>query len=130
MATHPTCVTVIASFTLQPHRQAVWLATWGEVARIAASRAGCRRVCLLQDRSDSAHPIMLSEWETPAAFSRFWRETGLIWLEDALSLSSQFTFFEDASRETGQIDGDTMPIEVLLPVSVAEATPATSLEGR
>lgn len=39
MATHPTCVTVIASFTLQPHRQEVWLATWGEVARIAAHGA-------------------------------------------------------------------------------------------
>lgn len=115
-------VTIIASFTLPPHRQEVWLATWMEVVRTATFRAACRRACLLQDRHDSTHCLMLSEWDTAPAFSRFWREAGLMWLEDALGLSPQFTFFEAASRETGQTDGHTMPAEVLLPVSMAKVT--------
>jgi hypothetical protein len=76
MAAQPTSVTVAASFTLLPHRRDVWLAAWGEVARMAAGQLACRRACLLQDRSDSTRCVLLSEWDTVTSFNGFVRESG------------------------------------------------------
>jgi quinol monooxygenase YgiN len=101
MAAQPTSVTVTTSFTILPHHRDVWLAAWGEVARMAAGQLACRQVHLLQDRSDSTRCVLLSEWDTIASFNRFVRESGLLWLDDALTCSClphAFTIFKTVSH--------------------------------
>src|SRR5450756_2200792 len=97
MAAQPTSVTVTTSFTLLPQHRDVWLAAWGEVARMAAGQLACRQVRLLQDRSDSTRCVLLSEWDTVTSFNGFVRKSGLLWLDDALACSPlppAFTIFE------------------------------------
>jgi hypothetical protein len=118
MAARPTSVTVAASFTLLPHRRDVWLAAWGEVARIAAGRPACRRAYLLQDRSDGTRCVLLSEWDTVTSFNGFVRESGLLWLDDALACSRlppAFTIFETLTHPLSERVGARTVAQGLVP---------------
>jgi hypothetical protein len=62
----------------------MWIENWKLVAQVAASWSGCRMFRLLLDRNDEWYFAVFSEWESMETYTRFVRETGIMWLQRAL----------------------------------------------
>jgi hypothetical protein len=86
---------------------------------MAAGQLACRQVHLLQDRSDGTRCVMLSEWDTVTSFNGFVRESGLLWLDDALAYSRlppEFTIFETVTHPLSERVGARTADHALVPV--------------
>lgn len=80
MATSP-ATTVVASFKLMPGRQAQWEEVYTKIMQRAEQdpTSGLRHVRLMRDVRDEKHFVIVGEWDSPGAFDRFVRDSGLMW---------------------------------------------------
>lgn len=91
-------VTVIISFEIQPGGRALWWDSWCRVREAAKAEAACRSFRLLCDTHDDTQCVVVSEWDTVAAFDAFARDVGLIWVGRSMEQACgqpQYGFFQE-----------------------------------
>jgi Antibiotic biosynthesis monooxygenase len=78
---------IVASYRLRPHQRTSWIETWRSLELIARSIPECHTFELDLDSYDSDRCTVISTWSSGAAFDRFVRDVGLLWIERALGYS-------------------------------------------
>jgi hypothetical protein len=74
-------VTVLAVFHLVPGGHLQWRHAWFYLRQLALLQAECREFELLWNPHDERQCVALSTWDSAAAFHRFARTSGLLWID-------------------------------------------------
>jgi quinol monooxygenase YgiN len=86
-------VTAIISFRLLPGFRETWSQAWQQLRGAALTAPTCRQFCLLRDRHDESHRVVLTEWDRASDFDAFIREAGVIWLDRCIDGTSEPTAY-------------------------------------